>query len=306
MVPVDRSRVARPASLTAPNGVGHREHLRATQYYESPHNKAYAFSHYKEADVIEALNILFHNKCAYCEGKITNTGPIDVEHFRPKGRIEGELNHPGYWWLATEWTNLLASCIDCNRGRNQTLLASEDGHQLTQGERLSGKHDHFPVAGLRASSSTDDHGQEDPLLIDPTCVDPGEHIDWKVVLEWPLAVAVSRYGKTSIDLFGLNRSKLAEARRDLQLKLDEEFLCLKEMISGIAEEPTDEGVRRWMPRLEKHIAKFFRHAESTNEYSSFARYIVESRYETVAQMVDALLIRVETQHAAPETMVSRS
>lgn len=292
MVPVDRNRVARPASLTAPDGAGHREQLRAELYYQIPRTKAYGFTYYKEPDVVTALNKLFHNKCAYCEGKITNTGPIDVEHFRPKGQIEGELNHPGYWWLATEWTNLLASCIDCNRGRNQTLLDSEDGQQLTQGERLSGKHDHFPVAGQRATCATDDHALEDPLLIDPTCVDPSEHIDWKVVADRPLAVAMSRYGQISIDLFGLNRSKLAEARRELQLKLDEDFLCLKEMISGIAEEPTDEGVSRWMPRLEKHIAKFFRHAEVNNEYSAFARHIVDSRYDTVAEMVDVLLARV--------------
>ncbi len=295
MVPINRNRVARPASLTAPNGSGHREHLRAAVYYQSPRTKSYAFAHYKEPGVVSALNTLFHNKCAYCEGKITNTGPIDVEHFRPKGRIEGELNHPGYWWLATEWTNLLASCIDCNRGRNQTLLGTDDDQELTQGERLSGKHDHFPVAGLRATCATDDHAQEDPLLIDPTCVDPGEHIDWRVVADHPLAVAVSRYGETSIDLFGLNRSKLVEARRELQLKLDEDFLCLKRIINGVADEPTDEGVRRWMPVLEMHIDRFFKHTEVSNEYSAFARHIVKSRYDTVAKMVDALLARVATE-----------
>ncbi|MFJ2684015.1 hypothetical protein ACIOYV_09760 [Pseudomonas sp. NPDC087342] len=292
MVPVDRNRVAKPASLTAPNGAGHREHLRAAMYYQNPRTKAYGFAHYKESDVVTALNTLFHNKCAYCEGKITSTGPIDVEHFRPKGQIEGELNHPGYWWLATEWTNLLASCIDCNRGRNQTLLGSEDGQRLTQGERLSGKHDHFPVAGPRATCATDDHALEDPLLIDPTCVDPGEHIGWKVVADQPLAVAISQYGQTSIDLFGLNRSKLAEARLEYQLKLDEEFLCLKTTIHKIAKETTDEGVREWMPVLQMHIDRFFSHAKANNEYSAFARYIVESRYDAVSELVNALLARV--------------
>lgn len=294
MVPVNRNQVAKPASLTAPNGVGHREHLRAARYYGQAHTKAYGFAHYKEPDVIMALNTLFHNKCAYCEGKITNTGPIDVEHFRPKGRIEGVLNHPGYWWLATEWSNLLSSCIDCNRGRYQTLLDIEDGHRLTQGERLSGKHDHFPVAGSRASCATDDHTLESPWLIDPTCVDPSEHIDWKIVADRPLAVSVSQNGQTSIELFGLNRSKLAEARRELQLKLDEEFLCLKATISKIAKEPTDEGVREWLPVLQMHIDKFFRHAEVNNEYSAFARHIVESRYDTVSEMMIALLARVAT------------
>jgi hypothetical protein len=266
--------------------------VRAAAYYRSPSTKAYAFAYYKEPDVIAALNTLFHNKCAYCEGKIASTGPIDVEHFRPKGRIAGEQHHLGYWWLATEWTNLLSSCIDCNRGRHQTLLGIEGDQRLTQGERLSGKHDHFPVAGLRATLATDDHSLEDPLLIDPTCVDPDEHIGWKVVADRPLAVAVSPYGQTSIDLFGLNRSKLAEARHEFQLKLDEEFACLKVTITKISKETTDEGVRDWMPVLQMHIDKFFRHAETNNEYSAFARYIVESRYNTISEMVHILLTRI--------------
>ncbi|AKF48768.1 hypothetical protein ACQJ22_12055 [Pseudomonas fragariae (ex Marin et al. 2024)] len=281
-----------PTSLTAPDGEGYREHLRAAMYYQEPYIKSFGFAYYKESDVVTALNALFHNKCAYCEGKISSTGPIDIEHFRPKGRIEGESEHPGYWWLANEWTNLLASCIDCNRGRYQTVLNSEDGLLLTQGERLCGKHDHFPVAGQRAICGTDDHMLEDPLLIDPTCVDPGAHIRWKVVAEQPLAIASSQYGQTSIDLFGINRSKLAEARRELQLRLDEEFLCLKAMITNIAKEPTDEGVQRWMPALQMCINKFFRHAEPSNEYSAFAWHIIKLRYDTVSEMVAALMARI--------------
>jgi hypothetical protein len=292
MVPVNRNLVAIPASLTAPTGAGHREHLRAMVYYQNPHTKAYGFVHYKEPDVVTALNTLFHNKCAYCEGKITSTGPIDVEHFRPKGKIDGDADHPGYWWLATEWTNLLASCIDCNRGRNQMLLNSEDDQRLTQGERLSGKHDHFPVAGPRATCSTDDHALESPWLIDPTRVDPSEHILWKVVADRPLALAVSQNGQTSIDLLGLNRTKLAESRRELQLRLEEEFLCLKAMITRIAKEPTDEGVSSWMPVLQGYIDQFFGHTDANNEYSAFARHIVDTRYNTVSETMEVLLARV--------------
>lgn len=292
MVPVNRNRVAKPPSLTAPDGAGHKEHLRARDYYRNAQTKAYVFANYKGADVIAALNTLFNNKCAYCEGKNTSTGPIDVEHFRPKGGVEGELNHPGYWWLATEWTNLLSSCIDCNRGRNQLLLGTTDGMQLTQGERLSGKHDHFPVAGVRAMCATDDHSLEDPLLIDPTCVNPSDHINWKVVADHPLAVPMSSYGEKSIDIFGLNRSKLAEARRELQLRLEEDFLLLKQMIITISEDPSDESVRRWLPILDQFIENFLKNGDENNEFSAFARHIVDSRYETIAGMVRSLLARV--------------
>ncbi|MNR54073.1 hypothetical protein D3C85_1741970 [compost metagenome] len=48
--------------------------------------------------------------------------------------------------------------------------------------------------------------------------------------------------------------------------------------------------------LQKHIDKFYRQAEASNEYSAFARYIVDSRYSTVAKVVDELLARVATKN----------
>ena len=74
---------------------------------------------------------VFHNKCAYCESRIVGF-PGDTEHFRPKNRVriveaddtsvivkvkdeEGEeITHPGYFWLAYHWQNLLPSCQFCN------------------------------------------------------------------------------------------------------------------------------------------------------------------------------------------------
>ena len=70
----------------------------------------------------------FSGKCAYCESQISADQPGDVEHFRPKGRVMGEdgkpvliklgnkeVPHPGYYWLAYDWRNLLPACARCNR-----------------------------------------------------------------------------------------------------------------------------------------------------------------------------------------------
>ncbi|MER0498972.1 hypothetical protein ACSZN6_01355 [Aeromonas hydrophila] len=295
MIHIDRSRIAKPASLTSPDGAGHREYLRAVAYYRTPQTKAYKFTKYKEADVITALNILFNNKCAYCEGKITNTGPIEVEHFRPKGKIKDVPNHQGYWWLADEWTNLLASCIDCNRNRTQILYSSQDGQQLSQSEKLSGKHDNFPISGQRATCANDDHNLEDPLLIDPTCVDPGLHLDWKVIAQIPLVTSTTLYGKTSIDLYGLNRSKLVEERRELQLRLEEDFLSLLDMIKTVAEEPSAERREILIGRLERCINRFFKHTEEKNEYSAFAKHIVHTKFAEVSEAVTALYDSIATK-----------
>ena len=70
------------------------------------------------ADAVrQALEKLFHDKCAYCEGKSIGQADWDVEHFRPKGSVAERDDHPGYYWLAYEWENLYPSCKHCNQKR---------------------------------------------------------------------------------------------------------------------------------------------------------------------------------------------
>ena len=68
-----------------------------------------------QSRVIDKLNEWYFGKCAYCE----RFYKLDVEHFRPKGELRGEDNsitsNTGYYWLGYEWSNLLPSCISCNR-----------------------------------------------------------------------------------------------------------------------------------------------------------------------------------------------
>lgn len=81
------------------------------------------------------LDHVFHGKCAYCETKAPRY-PGHAEHFRPKGRVDVDENgtlapaqvewpdgtvqtHPGYFWLAYHWKNLLPACQDCNSGRGK-------------------------------------------------------------------------------------------------------------------------------------------------------------------------------------------
>lgn len=79
-------------------------------------------------EVRETLKKIYHNKCAYCE--IKEYKP-EIEHYRPKKEVAGLKNHPGYYWLCYEWTNLIPACRYCN----------------TEG----GKGNKFPVRGKRVS-----------------------------------------------------------------------------------------------------------------------------------------------------------
>lgn len=126
---------------------------------------------YKANDVRQQLEIDQHHKCAFCECYL----PLqyhDVEHFRPKSH---------YYWLGHNWKNLLYSCERCNRSYKKT---------------------NFPLAAgsIQANSPTDDIAQEHPLLINPTEVDPANHIRFDKYE----AKGITPEGKKTIEVFHLN------------------------------------------------------------------------------------------------------
>src|SRR5262249_341553 len=100
---------------------------------------------------------LFHDKCAYCENKPLAGYPGDVEHYRPKGKVDEDESHPGYYWLAYDETNLLPSCSLCNQPRRAKLT-------------------HFPVKGAHSRDARK-LAAEVPLLLNPydKRVNPFDH-----------------------------------------------------------------------------------------------------------------------------------
>lgn len=65
---------------------------------------------YNNEEVKDALKSMFHNKCAYCESKITHIDYGEIEHFKPKSICPE---------LCFEWNNLLLSCSICNGKSNK-------------------------------------------------------------------------------------------------------------------------------------------------------------------------------------------
>jgi uncharacterized protein (TIGR02646 family) len=82
----------------------------------------------KRSRVEDKLAISYKNKCAYCE----RLCKADIEHYRPKKGVVEEPAHPGYYWLCYEWSNLIPSCITCNRE--------------------GAKHNQFPIIGTRVNA----------------------------------------------------------------------------------------------------------------------------------------------------------
>ena len=144
------------------------------------------------------LTELFASKCAYCESSLGVTDLSQTELFRPRAmavNLDGETTRPGYWWLAYEWGNLYLACAECNRNK---------------GNR-------FPVVGPRALRPDDDLAKERGLLLDPCADDPEEHLlfneDGLVASASEIDVDGHDRGAITIDILGLNRPGLVEARR---------------------------------------------------------------------------------------------
>ena len=63
---------------------------------------------YKHPEIKKALKAETHEKCAYCESKITHIDYGDVEHILPKNKNA----RPD---LYVDWDNLTFTCTRCNR-----------------------------------------------------------------------------------------------------------------------------------------------------------------------------------------------
>jgi len=220
MIYVDRATVAEPAEDLAHVKDGLNERQRVAYHRQSGSPDPYKFEAYGRPAVREAMNRLFTLKCAYCESCYATCLPVQVEHYRPKGRVvltkKPRTYTDGYWWLASTWTNLLPSCIDCNSARTQA--SAEDGEV-----EVTGKADYFPLVdeAMRANGE-DEEGNEDPILINPCECEPGNYLTF-VLRDGESLVAPKvkdeasdgyAKGRGTIDILGLNRTGLVHGRSE--------------------------------------------------------------------------------------------
>ncbi|HEY4025225.1 MAG TPA: retron system putative HNH endonuclease [Candidatus Dormibacteraeota bacterium] len=195
-------RLAAAWSATALAEQGEHESRRAVYHHDQVH---------------AALERLCDRKCAYCEAPAPASTSWDVEHFRPKGRVSEREDHPGYYWLAYRWDNLLLSCELCNRRRKDrpTWERAEPG-------TTSGKVDRFPLADEATRAMTPDHDLlvEARLLIDPTVDDPEAHVTFDLDGH-AVPREDSAMGAASIEVYHLNRRRLRSWRLvQIELVLD--------------------------------------------------------------------------------------
>jgi uncharacterized protein (TIGR02646 family) len=222
MILVERSEVSKPKIFESEKAKNAAQE--ALAYYKQPAEKRaqekfkFLTEIYVNDEVKSALRELFSNKCAYCESKLEEDAFFVIDHFRPMSSsmgLKGDISPEHYFWLAYEWENLYPSCETCS---------------ISKGSR-------FPIsAAQRADIGTlgEDLLDEKPMLLDPCWDYPEDHL---VFNESGLIASDTDRGKITIEVFGLNRPQLVEARKGAHDGLIVELAAIEEILASGEELP---------------------------------------------------------------------
>ena len=179
---------------------------------------------------------LHHGKCCYCERKLSR-GQAQVEHFRPKAKVDEDKHHPGYWWLAYSWRNLLLACGDCNTKKGAK----------------------FPLetGSKRLNPEDCDLEKEEPILINPLEEDPEEFIEYDLCAKLMVKALgkCERGEKTVTKLTGINDTHMMQERaRKLQDYEDYKLWA---------------GLKNEKCRARKRLREYI---SSSSQFSGFAKF----------------------------------
>jgi hypothetical protein len=198
---IDKDYAAIPSGLT---GALYTQKLAQSLVEQGVHR--FSTSVYRHPSVLKDLLNLYNNKCAFCESDTSAGAPLQVEHFRPKAKVElFSPPHPGYYWLGYQWSNLLLACSSCNNK----------------------KRNFFPISGIRLVTHPVTNGAldlarcladgaelmgEQPTLINPEIeLDPMFHFEF-----YPDGTIKGNTdpGRETIIVCGLNRPPLIIKRKE--------------------------------------------------------------------------------------------
>lgn len=276
MINVDRSKIKKPEVLDKKDQNGLTETDRAINFYSDPINLDEPFNYkiYSDPKVKESLIELFKGKCAYCESKFLHVYSGDIEHFRPKGKIEeASPQKPGYYWLAADWDNLYLSCRNCN----QTLKHDVFG---TTGRITLGKLNQFPLTDPTRYVRKHNHrygiSSEDQhrLLIDPCKDTPEKHLEF---IDEGVIKDLDDRGKTSIKVYALQRVPLVQSREKKQIEINAQIQRVKEAILNYDNNlNTNEGANSFYFEkiLHREMLYLKKYMNDDEEYAGMAKQMI--------------------------------
>lgn len=276
MIHINRLPDSAPAYLTTDNKGGRKETAANIEYADNREFDKFKFKAYSNFDVKQALIKLFKSKCAYCESKFLHVYSGDVEHFRPKGEIDGaNPPKPGYYWLAAEWDNLLLSCRNCNQKLKHKIHGEDELSTM-------GKMNQFPLSDnrrrARSHNNPDAVKTEDQyrLLLDPCKDIPEEHLEFDET--HGIVKGTSPKGKMSIEVFVLQRMPLVQARKKLLIDIQAQIQRVTEAVEHVNDQVNmanpvrrqhyDRILRREMTRLRGYL-------HPNEEFTGMAKQVID-------------------------------
>lgn len=253
--------------------------------------KSKDFKAYSNAKVREALIELFHGKCAYCENTHAASGDVDIEHFRPKTKVAENDDHPGYWWVAGDWYNLVMSCTHCNQNRTLEIVKfvpdeeNDDDPTLTVIKKTVGKLDAFPTLDdVWVTDHDTPLSQEKPVLIDPTISDPEECFDY-IFHDNEFCTIYGKdtegRGAGTIEILGLNRRKLTEARFMRQMTLTSFGSQIGRCLDALLNNPSEEVEAIMLDMLDKTLDELYMEGDEKRQFAGMCRAFYNRQLDLV-------------------------
>lgn len=222
---------------------------------------------WQDDNVTDVLYDSHHGKCCYCERKLDRKRFMDVEHYRPKGKVEDVDGHAGYWWLAYKWDNLLWSCKTCNQKYKGIIFTLLPGTP-------------------RANHEDSDLNLEGPCLINPKLENPSHFLSFHVDRYGNrfFIMAVSRAGienemeiraSETIRIVGLNRKiygyDLIQERGDDFSRTDFEMIVLSIVCAEDAKDKIPENRQSYIDSINSLREKLKKFIKSDRVFSGVYR-----------------------------------
>jgi 5-methylcytosine-specific restriction endonuclease McrA len=236
-------------------------------YANGSTSTSFEFETYNDSMLKDELKKFF-TKCAYCESSYGAVYDGDIEHFRPKGKVnEKSPQTPGYYWLANDWDNLLLACQHCNQRRNHLL----DGETSLKG---LGKLDQFPLSDETKRVSTHlellDEEEKVRLLLNPCKDRPEEHFEYENTEA--VIRPITKKGESSVRVYALQRPLLVQERKKRLKQLFHQMDIVKRELERFNVDGSD--IQKKLFARELDFLLNFTKSESI--YAGMCRYFVKS------------------------------
>ena len=231
------------------------------------------------------------DKCWYSERKLTET-EMEVDHFRPKGKVEG-IEHSGYWWLAFDYRNFRLSSSTVNKKRKNTFSSDSDD--------VFGKGTLFPLENetsrvvdpqVKIDHHTLQLGGEQPFLLDPLVNGDNLYLDFNFQEGLVIEAVDLQDGQVeklrarmSIDIYYLNSSVLLQMRQQIAKNLNNLLSDVKELVQKKNENPdefTPTKIRSKFKLIVDMVAE-------DAEFSSFSKSFLASRRHEFPELIDKVM-----------------